>query len=211
MIQYPKINTVWKRTREGELIEGQFSTPEFEYLANNEWYWTEKIDGTNIRVGWDALNKEIIFAGRTDRAQIPSFLLEKLEQIFTVDKLENLFPDTPLILFGEGYGARIQKVGKHYIPDGVDFILFDVRIGNWWLRRQDVEDIAKRLGIKVVPIVGEGTLLEGCELTRKGFKSLIGDCIAEGLVMKPKVQLLSRDFKPIIAKIKHKDFTKGGK
>jgi len=210
MIQYPKINTVWKRNEEGKIIEGEFSTPEFEYLSENDWIWTEKIDGTNIRVGWASLSRTIIFAGRTDKAQIPIFLLERLNQIFTIDKLKNVFSNIDLTLFGEGYGARIQKGGGNYIPGGVDFILFDVRVGNWWLKREDVEDIAKKMGIKIVPIKGEGPLLEGCKLMERGFKSLVGNCTAEGLVMRTKVPLLSRNFKPIMAKIKYKDFFRGG-
>lgn len=208
MIQYPKINTVWKRTKKGKIIVGQFSIPEFEYLTYNKWVYTEKINGRNQRVNWDAGSKTLTFAGKTDKAQTPTFLSKRLEEIFTVDKLNSLFPDTSFTLFGESFGAKIQKGGGNYIPDGVDFILFDVRIGNWWLKRKDVEDIAGKLGIKTVPIVGEGTLLEGCKLVEKGFKSLIGNCIAEGLVMRTKIPLLSRDFKPIYAKIKHKDFTK---
>lgn len=35
----------------------------------------------------------------------------------------------PVTIFGEGYGVKIQK-GGNYIPDDVNFILFDVRFGN---------------------------------------------------------------------------------
>lgn len=38
--EYHKIDTVFKRdpsTNNKHLIEGQFSRPEFEYLAGNEW------------------------------------------------------------------------------------------------------------------------------------------------------------------------------
>ena len=48
MIKYPKIQTVYLRdpeTKYRTLLEGQFALPEFEYLANNEWIFTEKIDG----------------------------------------------------------------------------------------------------------------------------------------------------------------------
>ncbi|KKL53664.1 hypothetical protein LCGC14_2273140, partial [marine sediment metagenome] len=49
----------------------------------------------------------------------------------------------PITLYGEGYGARIQKGGGDYRKGGdVSFRLFDVLIGETWLRRVDVEDVA---------------------------------------------------------------------
>lgn len=67
MKEYHKINTIFKRdpeTRNKTLLEGQYSVPEFEYLANNKWIFTEKIDGTNIRVMWDG--KKVTFGGKTE-------------------------------------------------------------------------------------------------------------------------------------------------
>lgn len=50
MSEYHKINTLFKRDEKNLIIEGDYSCPEFAYLAENEWTWTEKVDGTNIRV-----------------------------------------------------------------------------------------------------------------------------------------------------------------
>ena len=110
------------------------------------------------------------------------------------------------MLFGEGYGARIQKGGGNYISDHTDFVLFDVRVGNWWLNRCDVESVAKRLGLRVVPVIGEGTLCDMVELTREGFKSTWGDFQAEGVVARPATELCTRGGHRIITKIKCKDF-----
>ena len=52
MKEYHKIQTIFKRDPENKfktLIYGEFSLPEFEYLKNNTWIFTEKVDGTNIR------------------------------------------------------------------------------------------------------------------------------------------------------------------
>ena len=54
--------------------------PAVEYLKDNIWQFTEKVDGTNIQVYWDGHKVE--FAGRTDKAQIPSHLMERLEELF---------------------------------------------------------------------------------------------------------------------------------
>lgn len=46
MRNYPKINSIYKRDFEtGAFIEGEFSQDEFEYLKDNIWVCTEKMDG----------------------------------------------------------------------------------------------------------------------------------------------------------------------
>jgi len=217
MNEYHKIQTIFKRdmANKGKMIIGQFSLPEIEYLKDNPWIFTEKVDGTNIRVMWNGEN--VVFGGKTDNSQIPVFLLYKLQELFegTAKKelLKKTFTDqksgeimNDVCLYGEGYGARIQKGGGNYISNGVDFVLFDVKIGDWWLERENVEDIAKKLGLEVVPIIGEGTIDEMLAKTKEGFKSQWGDFMAEGIVAKPKVELRNRAGKRIITKIKHKDF-----
>jgi len=211
MNEYHKIQTVFKRDMANKgktLLEGQYSLPEFEYLAKNVWSFTEKVDGTNIRVF--PCGNEVRFGGRTDNAQIPTRLLARLQERFpNVGVFRDAFPDcgtdTPVCLYGEGYGAKIQKGGGNYRPDQ-DFVLFDVRVGDWWLRRPDVEDVAKKIGLAVVPILGIDTLEECVELCRDGFLSMWGDFQAEGIVARPDVELRTRSGHRIITKIKCRDF-----
>lgn len=207
MKKYHKIQTVFKRdpdTKFKTLIEGDFSLPEFEYLKNNQWVYTEKVDGTNSRVMFDG--KTITFGGKTDKSQIPSGLVNKLNSKFLpqIKLFEDNFEDG-VCLYGEGHGAKIQKGGDNYRPDQ-GFVLFDIMIGDWWLQREDVESIAVVLGIKVVPIIGYGTLLDMVEKTRAGFDSQWGKFRAEGIVARPKIELKSRNGSRIITKIKCKDF-----
>lgn len=205
MRQYPKIESVFKRDEKThKFIEGSFSLPEFEYLKDNLWLWTEKVDGTNVRVIWDG--HEVRFGGRTDNAQMPPVLLNKLSSMFPEDKFRVLYPDSPMCLYGEGYGAKIQKGGGNYIPDGADFILFDILIGSWWLKDDALYEIAGKLGLQVVPKVGEGTILEAVSAVKTGVTSTFGNFAAEGLVLKTAVPLLSRNGERIVTKMKHRDF-----
>jgi len=207
MDEYHKIQTVYLRdpaTKNKTLLDGQFATEAFEYLADNIWLFTEKIDGTNIRVGWDG--ERVTLGGRTDNAQIPAFLVQRLQELFPAEKMAAQFPDGAACLYGEGYGARIQKGGGDYIPDGVDFILFDVRVGEWWLRWGDVIDVALNLGTVAVPCFAEGTLAEAVGLARTGFPSHLSDRPAEGVVMRPLTDLFDRSGRRVIAKVKSKDF-----
>ena len=204
-MKYHKINSLFKRDEKGRFTS-EWARPEFEYLKNNLWTFDEKIDGTNIRINWDT--KARSFAGRTDNAQIPARLYGELESLFPTEKLQDYFADTPVTLYGEGYGAKIQKGGGNYIADGCSFILFDVRIGQYWMTRENVEDIAKNLDIKVTPLYGTGTLMEAIRLLRhKDLHSLVSDSAqAEGFILRPLVPLVSRNGDRVISKLKVRDF-----
>lgn len=210
MIEYPKIETLYNRDILGtkKLVEGDFRSESIEYLKNNQWIFTEKIDGTNIRIEWDG--HKIKYGGRTDRANIPAHLMNVLVNMFggetNEEVFEQLFGDSHVILYGEGYGPKIQK-GGNYRSDP-SFILFDVYFpdSNLWLKREALEDVAKTLGIDIVPIVGRGTIEEAVEYVKTKPKSTFGAANMEGVVCKPEVDLLDRRGKRLIVKVKVCDF-----
>ena len=221
-MEYPKINSIYKRDMtkpNNPFVVGEWSEQCFDYLQNNKWEFTEKIDGTNIRVMFDGEN--IVFGGKTDNAQIQSHLVNKLQNTFlTLSQrliLKELFKPkegeaTNVVLYGEGFGYKIQgKVGVDYLLKEVDFCLFDVRVGDWWLQREDVAGIASKLGLKVPAIVGYGTISEAVELVKRGFKSSFGTASAEGLVLRPTCELRTRGGQRVITKIKVRDFKLNGK
>lgn len=76
--EYPKIQTVFKRdfTKQKIIIPNSFSDDTFEYLQDNLWEWTEKVDGTNIRLHWNG--ETLIIGGRTNNASIPQQLNQTL-------------------------------------------------------------------------------------------------------------------------------------
>ena len=121
------------------------------------------------------------------------------------DTFNAIFDDADVCLYGEGYGAKIQKGGGNYRQDQ-SFVLFDVKIGDWWLQREDVEDVASRMGLDIVPILCSGTLTDMVILASSGFPSKWGDFPAEGIVARPATELKTRSGHRIITKIKHKDF-----
>ncbi len=211
MIEYHKISGVFERDTEGtkKLIEGNFRDETIEYLKDNKFLWTEKIDGTNISVCWDGHKVE--YHGRTERAQIPADLLNKLIEFFGGNDNEELFEqkfgETKVILYGEGYGPKIQKRGSTYRSD-VSFILFDVYLPeqNLWFKRDAVEDIAQTFGIDCVPIVLTGTIEDAVEFIKLRPKSMMGTADMEGVVGRPMIELLDRRGKRVIVKVKVEDF-----
>ncbi len=208
MNPYPKINSLFKRDMNAPkkpFIFGEFCEPEVEYLKNNKWEATEKVDGTNIRVMWDGA--KVSFAGKSDNAQIPPHLLARLNELFPNEKMTSIFDAGAVCLYGEGFGYKIQgKVGVDYLKGGVDFYLFDVKIGDWWLKRDAVAEIASKLNILPPHVVGYMTIWEAIEFVKSGFPSHFGDAMAEGLVLRPQVELFNRKEERIITKVKVVDF-----
>lgn len=208
MIEYNKIETLWKRDMEGtkRLLEGEFRNPTVEFLKDNIWQFTEKVDGTNIRIYWDG--HTVQFGGRTERAEITAHLVNYLNSVFGTSEAEQIFEEkfgeTPVILFGEGYGPKIQNGGAY--RSDVSFIMFDVLISGNYQPRESVEDIAKAFGVDVVPIILEGTIDAGVAFVKGHPKSTMGTAYMEGLVGRPKIEMRDRCGKRVIVKIKWEDF-----
>ena len=210
MDKYHKINSIFKRhNKTNRFIMNDWAQDEFGYLQNNIWEFTEKVDGTNIRMGYDATTGEVKYGGRTDNAQIPTALLDVLLAKFGDTVFQRAFPEleSTVTIYGEGYGHKIQRGGKYGLGHGVcDFVLFDVKIGDFWLKRDDVDNIALKMGIKSVPVIGQGTLLDAINIVKNGLISKWGDFECEGIVARPIIELYKRNGNRVIAKIKGKDF-----
>lgn len=207
-MKYPKINTIWKRDENNKfrIIEGNYS--KIEFAAVKKWNITEKIDGTNIRVIYK--NGIVSFGGRTDNAQIPANLYEYLQRTFTLLQMKELFGDADIqdvVLFGEGYGPKIQKGGGLY-RDDAGFILFDAYIGGWWVLRDSIEDIASNIGIDCVPLIGTMGIDEAVKYVQSKPDSLIANepKIMEGIVARSYPLMLFRNGDPLMWKLKARDY-----
>ena len=215
MIEYSKIETLYNRDEKtGKIIIEKVRCPEF--LNIKSWQVTEKIDGTNIRICL-LQDGSVKIGGRTDAAQIYAPLAEYLYGTFTGEKLKAVFyrenePSFEVMLFGEGYGAKINSGGGYRA--GVSFRLFDVRIGEWWLKWQDMIDIAAKLGIETVPSIPP--LLTHLPTSSEELKEIISFSqvledggsprIAEGIVVREPNGLLMRNRQRLMWKLKFKDF-----
>lgn len=210
VVKYEKLETVFARDMNGtkKLLPGVFRSPTVLFLRNNTWEWTEKVDGTNIGVVWDGY--KVSFQGRTENTQIPTMLFEKLNSLFGTQEAEQVFEEQfgekNVILFGEGYGKKIQGCGSKYIPDGVGFILFDLWINGNYQTRENVELAAKMFGVPAVPVVGYGTIDQAIKYVKGNPKSKLGDLTMEGIVCRPMTELRDRCGNRVITKIKYKDF-----
>ena len=51
--KYNKIDCLFKRDEQSKKVTREYRNEMFRYLKNNKWIFTEKVDGTNIRIHWD--------------------------------------------------------------------------------------------------------------------------------------------------------------
>ena len=208
MFKYPKIETLFKRD-EGFKITNEIRKPEFENIKR--WLITEKIDGTNIRIIFNREKGYLLFRGKTDKAQIPTFLYESLLKMFHIEKFIEIFNEAKEVcLYGEGYGAKIQKGGGNY-NSGQSFRLFDVWIDGWWLEWDSVEEIAEKLGIKTAPVIDETDIKTAIAIVKSNYWSEVAmeegiKYLAEGIVARAYPMMLFRNGIPIKWKLKVKDY-----
>lgn len=210
LAEYPKINGLYKRDEKGRFMFGSFARPEFDFLFGMNWLWTEKVDGTNIRLGYEPNgfrgNEAAYIAGRTDRAQIPKDLLENLVELQRRTPWNRHF-DGPVTLYGEGYGTKIQNGGATYGGEP-RFVLFDVKVGPWWLEYGDVVDVGRKLDIPVVPLIAQGPINQAENtVVNPKFTSAWGDFTPEGLVGRPPTTLFNKRGERILCKVKVKDYS----
>lgn len=224
-MEYVKINSLWKREgwyfdqdkknspdyKKGRqsFIIGDYACPEFGNIK--KWRVDEKVDGTNIRIFYN--DGKVKIGGRTDNAQLPGKLLEYLQFTFNEFILHKAFPceeGSPypnVILFGEGYGPGIQAAGGNYRKDP-GFILFDIKVSHWWLKKEDIGEIAQKLNIDVVPNIGTMTENEIVEFVKSKplSRCSINPQMMEGIVARSEPLMLFRNGGPILWKLKCKEF-----
>ena len=207
--KFPKIDTLFERKEDFSIDETKIRRPEF--LTPKEWIVTEKIDGMNIRISLESQHQYedgigtdvwvVKYYGRNENSQFPPLMLEHLQKTFTLEKMQALWRDDDkyqIVLYGEGYGAGIQKGGGYNKEK--TFRLFDVLIGDVWLSRENVEDVAKQLDIKCAPNLNKAYnvgLLIIIKFVRLGIESVVAEeegdkkNIAEGIVAQTGVPLFN--------------------
>jgi hypothetical protein len=225
MYKYPKIDSLFERDKETFKVTKIIRLPEFKNIKN--WLLTEKIDGTNIRIIYQPgepqriQQEKLLFRGKSDNAQMPTYLLEVLQKMFTIEKFKKVIgdgeePKQGICLYGEGYGQKIQKGGGDYNP-GNSFRLFDVWIDGWWLEWDKVCEIAEMMGIKTAPEIQRNADLEfGFHLLENKITSKVAyeendedrnNKYIEGIVARAYPMMLFRNGTPIKWKLKYSDFS----
>ena len=206
----------------GENELGEWSSPTYDE-ADQLMFPPNQMKGAEFHV---------YYKGKTDNANIHPNLMKHLQETYPTDKvlaalgLKRFIPveefadhkwqtyqDIPRLytIYGEGYGAKIQKAGGNYLSQSNGFAVFDVKVDDIYLLCSVRDEIAAKLGAPIVPFIGMMTLDEAIQYVRTGFKSRIAenkDFMAEGLVIRNELGLRTRRGERIITKLKTCDFQK---
>ena len=206
-MNYPKIKNLCKRGKDHIIVEDTYSLEEFRNVPL--WNVSEKIDGMNIKIEF-INNSFLSFGSRKDKTEIPSQLLKYLEETFSLDFFEEVFPSANnVVIFGEGYGPKIKKGGGKYRKDQ-GFIGFDIFIDGWWMTQNKVYDTLSNVGISVVPHLGRGNISDIVNYVR----SYPASCLSEepkemeGIVARSYPLMLFRNGNPVMFKLKAIDYKK---
>lgn len=206
------MQTLWKRDPDdGVIIPCENSLDEFENVK--QWDISEKIDGMNIRIIYDDTfdysDALISYKGKVEKSQIPQSLWLHLEKTFTVEFFKRAFSGAYyVVIFGEGYGPKIQSGGAYRRDQG--FIGFDIYVNGWWLKQEDVFKILFNRDIPVVPYIGRGTISQIVNFVKRYPQSIASDSPKqmEGIVARSHPLMLQRNGNPLMFKLKCIDYKK---
>lgn len=196
--------------------------------VTSEVVWDDPMEPSYVK----GAEFHVYYKGKTDNANIHPNLMKHLTDNYPAEKvlaslgLKAFIPkeefadhkwqscqDIPktYTIYGEGYGAKIQKAGGNYLSHGNGFAVFDVKVDDLYLLTKDRDEIAEKLGAPVVPYIGNMALDAAIAYVCEGFKSRIAenkDFMAEGLVIRTDIGLCNRRGERIITKLKTCDFQK---
>lgn len=175
-------------------------------MMMKECYATEKIHGTSTHISYNHTDKKIHFSsgGESHAKFVALFdevaLLKAFQENFSFD----------VVVFGEGYGGKQQKMSHTYGPD-LKFIVFDVKVGDYWLNVPNAEDVAHKLGLEFVPYVRIPTTIEAIDAERdadsvQAVRNGMGSGHKrEGVVLRPLIEMKTNDGNRVMSKHKGAD------
>lgn len=177
-----------------------------DILLFRELYAMEKIDGTSTKVIFK--DGEVNFASGCINHEI---FVKLFDLEFLKSKFAELFGNETVVIYGEGYAGKIQKMSATYGKD-LKFIAFEVKVGGSWLNVPNAEDIVNKLKLEFVSykkIKAEIDLIDAerdadsVQAVRNGM----GSHIREGIVIRPLIELTKNNGERIIAKHKREEFS----
>lgn len=158
--------------------------------AEEEVIVTEKIHGTNVRIG--AIDGQILAGSHGLQRRRPE---PEAMALYTYWFPATLAPVTALltalqgqhrvaILFGEVYGSRVQKL-DYGQKSGLGFAAFDLYVDGHYLDYEAFQSLCHNYGVPTVPTLGRGVYsLAFVRELSAGQTTLPGAHIREGVVVR---------------------------
>lgn len=177
-------------------------------LMFRECYAMEKIHGTSAHVAWDNEKKAFTFFSGGEKHEKFCALFDLAS--LTANALMLLSANT--VFYGEAYGGKQQGMSHTYGPS-LKFVVFDVKIKDCWLDVPKADLLAKNMGFEFVDYVKTSTDLTALDAIRDmpsrqaKRNGIAEDKKAEGVVLRPLLELTRNNGERIICKHKRSDFS----
>lgn len=185
--------------------------PEAQYILTllGKCYATEKVNGTSASIDYDASQGgDASIKFHPGGADYQTFLA-----LFDRARLLAAFRamgHRRVRVYGEAYGGtQVQNV-SNYGPN-LNFIVFEVRVGETWLNVPNADNVAGKLGLEFVPYELVDCTLEA--LTRERDRPSVvaerrgqGVKKREGIVIRPLHELRRSNEERVIAKFVGDDY-----
>lgn len=176
-------------------------------LEFKEVYALEKIHGTSAHISWKEGTVCFFSGGAKHETFVSLFSVDQLKERF-----QEFFGETPVVVYGEAYGGKIQKMAHTYGPE-MKFIAFDVTVDGKWLDVVNAEQVVhEKLGLMFVPYSRVKADIEVLNKYRDA-PSLVArwavgsrDKPREGIVLRPTFEVTLNNGSRLIAKHKALEF-----
>lgn len=197
-------------------IENLYRPRAQQILAFKQLFALEKIHGTSSHLKWqkkDDAGCLTFFSGGENYGKF----IALFDQEALTAKLTELFgiPEEPVIIFGEAYGGKQQKMSATYGPD-LKFVAFDVQVGSNWLNVERADYIVRQLGLEFVDYVLIDSTLEAIDAqrdrpsTQAARNGITEPKIREGVVLRPPFEVTLNNGQRLITKHKRDEFKEIG-
>lgn len=175
-------------------------------LLFRECYAMEKVHGTSAHVSWK--NGVVTYSSGGESH-------ERFKALFDDAALAAAFTalgHDEVTVYGEAYGGKCQGMRATY-GEALRFIAFDVKVGDVWLSVPNMDEVATKLGIEVVPwrkVSTDLAILDG-ERDRPSEVAVRRGCgdsrPREGIVIRPLQEFSTNNGNRVIAKHKGEAFS----
>jgi hypothetical protein len=183
-------------------IDNLYKYPDI--LLFKEVYALEKIHGTSAHISWKSGTLKFFAGGEKHEKFVALFDAALAERFVALTHPE-------VTVFGEAYGGKCLGMSGTY-GKSLKFVVFDVKVGEYWLSVPQAEDVTKHLGLEFVHYVKCSTDLgelnrerdaPSVQAKRNGIEQ---DKLREGVVLRPLIELTKNSGGRIICKHKRDEF-----